>query len=377
MHRLLSSLVIVLLLAPLALTAHAEEEKPAVPAEKKPAEKLVLPGYSAEDMICQTTDLPRGWTRCPPDETLPAVVVTEDALMMLGLGTGYDEDTLFVESRALRNEGQIATIAIVDVDASPAGFRKALTAKAETNHWHVKELGSPMRLLVVWGSSEPTAKSMLAWQHGLAVQRLAEAAWLRILERSVDGWDKAQQLLAGARAIEPRAGVIGAVQGFLLQRQAPAKALAEWRHALAPDVVAPPRGKLRVQVAFEAAQAMLTAKSEGTLEGDVYPEVAAMLKEAIGNERLLDLTRGGREAFMAFGNRYNLACTYARMGKVEEALEVLHDTWVFARKHLAADGYAQAYNHMVRTDPDMEPLKATEGYKQLLATFDPAKGAGG
>ena len=375
MRRLLPLFVIVLSLA-LAVPAHAEEEKPA-PEAKKPAEKLVLPGYSAEDMICQTTDLPEGWAACPKDETLPAVVVSEDALMMLGVGVGYDEETLFVESRAIRKDKQLATLAIVDVDASPTTFRKALTAKAESNKWHVKELGSPMRLLVVWGSSEETAKATLTWQNELAVQRLAEAAWIKLLDRSVDGYNAAQKLLGGAKAIEPRAGIIGAIQGFLLQRQSPSKSLAEWRHALKKDVPAPPRGKLKVQVAFEAAQVMLTLKGTGQLEGDVYPETAAILEEAVANEALLDLTPGGREAFMAFGNRYNLACTYARMGKVEEALKVLRETWVYAKKHLTADGYAQQYRHMVSTDPDMDPLKETEGYKKLLAEFDPEQGTDG
>ena len=55
---------------------------------------------------------------------------------------------------------------------------------------------------------------------------------------------------------------------------------------------------------------------------------------------------------------YNVACIYSRQGKVDEALKWLSD----------ALGKGFHNQNLLMTDPDLENIRSTEFYKQILLT---------
>jgi pentatricopeptide repeat protein len=64
---------------------------------------------------------------------------------------------------------------------------------------------------------------------------------------------------------------------------------------------------------------------------------------------------------------YNLACTYSRWGKLDEAIEML-------RRSIEA-GFDDV-SHMDK-DPDLDPIRDDPRTKQLLDAIRQRKGAGG
>ena len=70
----------------------------------------------------------------------------------------------------------------------------------------------------------------------------------------------------------------------------------------------------------------------------------------------------------AWENRYNLACAYSKLGRLEEAL---------AQLRIALDNDAQGlFLQSAATDPDLVALRATPGYQELVAgrLLDPRLG---
>ena len=351
-------LLVLALLVP-ASFAGAEDEAPKVPA------------YGAEDLAFDLKSLPDGWAACPEGVAIPESAPTEGMLMQLGEAVGLDEDSLFVETRAVKKGDQVAVASFVDVDTAPDGFRSVLEKSAEAGGWVMKDLGSPMRVLVVWSPDAGAASELAGFARAAAVYRLADTAWASFNERSIEGHRSGMERLGAARAIEEKAGVVAAVVGFLQIQQNRGQAVGAWIHALEKDTPMPPKGMLRVQVGFQLGQALLEAGRDELLE-----KALEVLLDATKHEDALDVDDEPQQAWMAYGNRYNLACTYSRMGKIDDAFKALEASFVFAKKNLESDAYVQSYNHCKNVDPDMSPLREDERFQKLMDAYDPDKASG-
>jgi tetratricopeptide (TPR) repeat protein len=344
----------ILILAAGQSSAAAEEQAPDVPI------------WSAEEMAFDVESLPEGWAACPKDAEIPEGAPTEAMLMDLGQAVGLDEDTLFVETRTVKKGETQVVASLIDIDTDPAAFRAVIDKSAAAGGWMVKELGSPMRPMVVWSADAAAAKELAAFAREAAVYRLAENAWANLGERSIDGHRAGMERLRAAGLIEEKAGVVAAIAGFLQFQQDRGRAIGAWMHALKKDTPIPPKGEMRVQVAHQLGQVLLEANRD-----ELLAPALEVLKDAVANEAALDVAKNPRHAWMVYGNRYNLACTYSRMGKLDDAFKTLEESLVFAKEHLDAEAFAQSYNHCRNVDPDMAPLREDERFAKLLDRFDP------
>ena len=359
---------------------------------------VTTPTFSVENLVPDKETLNEGWKVLEEDP--PAGDPSEGALMALAQAHGLNEDTAYVEARVMQTPaGAKGGIAMMDVDGDAAPFAKALQAKAGEANWTVRTLGVADRLLVVGGGAarDEIAAEMVAH----LVQRFT--AWART-RLNINTYDKAEAkaaraavrgLVRAGREISPNAAAFHAIESFahmrayakkkgeadrakerlkkakddaeedeLLEKQRKAKeaykaSLAKCfkhaRKALAPDAVHPPRGTLLTSLAGQAAGLLLEQKEDRFNE-----EALPWLKIAVDGEAL-NMPR-------KFEDRYNLACTYARLDKKDEAFHWLRQS-LETGLLLPWERYGKSFVHMEEKDEDMKPLRDDPRWAPLVKEF--------
>lgn len=364
--RLLACAAIVLLCAPLAR------------AEDEPAEPLVeVPSYSVSDLAPGADERPASWRSATVAGAIPDSAPSVQRMFELAVTSSVDAER--VNARCLpllKGEGASlakGVLVLVDVDEGPAAFRTALDAAATANGWRVRELGSPMRLGIVWGSPDAAATELADWQAALAVTKLSQLAFDRVVAAGQAGdreeFQAATRLLDSAGGILPSAGIYHALKGRLVHRQGTELALEHFRKALADGAPAPAPARWAVQAAFELGQMLLLRGSK-----DVEAEALTVLEKAVQWEA------EAANPFMRFGNRYNLACAHARVGQVdkafphlEESLRFLQQAWLQERNERGFSelAYPQHYEHARTVDGDLAPLRSDARFAALMEKYAP------
>ena len=392
------SLFAVLFLATLVAgpCALAEENADKEKSDEIDPAKVEIPSFSIEDLVPEKDALLEGWTVLQDDP--PAGHPSEEALMALAEAHGLDEDSAYVEQRVVKTPGGAsAGAAMMDIDADPAKFIAALKAKATEAGWIVRELATPKRLLIV-GGDVPVRDEIAAELSAHVVYEFASMARHRLNIRT--SWDKEQVKAAKAaaygfikagRALNEKAGVLAAIESFFTlrkymgkrheyeankkrakdaksddkedefrakSRKAKAKSEEHWkdfvadaRKALDTGVPLPPRGTLLASLAGQGGGQILVRK-DGQLDLAIE-----WLEKAVAAEAM-DMSR-------KYGDRYNLACAYARKGDKEKAFEWLTKS-LETGNILPFRQYGAAFVHMEKKDEDMKPLRGDDRWDALI-----------
>ncbi len=347
----------------------AEEPKPEPKAEPDPEVPLytieyLMPGEDAEVGAFEVKD-----------SKAPSGSPTEAGLEKLSEACkcSLDGDNFYVETGVLKGKGGKVGFALVDVDASVWHFRRKLDEAAAAGGWKVSEVGAKGRLLVV-GSGDGQAAACEALNEFL-VYKLADLGMDRL--RGFSGMQKegrkaAMAYVKAAGTMAPDSGVANAVTGVVhwiksrpKKRGEKAdqaeldKASAAWKKALADGVKYPPKKGVLVFCAGEYGQALLLKKTKSVL-----PEAKRVLTLAVEHEQ------DGKNNFRRFGNRYNLACVYARENDVETALDLLKKA-LETGKSMPAHMFRPQYVNIKDKDPDMANLRDDPRFSKLMADFKP------
>ena len=374
-------LLALLLVPAFALPAFAEEE-PAAPATEEPAPAPApkpepdpkVPVFSIEFLMPGEDDKLEGFKL--RDRGAPDGSPTEDALteMSEACKCSLDEDNFYVETAVLKAGGDKVGIAMVDVDKSVWAFRQKVNEAATQHGWKVIELGAKGRLLIVGpGSKQADACSALT-EH--VVYRLGRLGVDRISGRggSQDVGRKAALEYSGAISnLAPGTGMAEALNGIVhwLKSQPKARgekpdkaeqanAKAAWKKALADGAKYPPKGSILVFCAGQYGGMLLVEKKDAVLA-----EATRVLEIAVENEQ------DAKQNTQRFGNRYNLACAYARAKKIDEAIDMVRKS-LEVGKNMPQQWYRQQFKHMEEKDPDMAPLRDDPRFSKLLSEFKPA-----
>jgi tetratricopeptide (TPR) repeat protein len=345
---LLALAAFLLLVWPGAL--RAEDEVPPAP-------------FAVDDVAPAPGERPAGFEPVVAAGKVPDAAPTVGSLLTLLVQAGVPEAAVHVRSRAWqRPDGAVVVSSLlgVDGDAAAAGL-EALRSAAETSGWKLRELGHPARLLVSWGSADDAREAAATWQAHLVVRRLCETTWVRVVAAGDrEAFQAALQVLAAAGRIEPRAAAFHALRGRVAEAtRNPQVALESFRLALRPDAPVPAPESWLVIAAGRVGHMLLLQESESVLE-----EALAALQKAVALEEHAD------SPIARFGNRYNLACTLARLGRLDEALAELERS-LETGKRLLGDDYAQNYEHARERDPDMAPLRPDPRFQELMKKYAP------
>ncbi|MDA1194398.1 MAG: hypothetical protein O2894_04370 [Planctomycetota bacterium] len=351
--------------------ARAEDEPPAQPA----VAPLVfdLAAIAPED-----GSHPEGWAAATT--TIPDAAPTTGSL--LALAREADSTLANMDARCLPmtagEQHGVAAWMLVEGD-SPA-LRAKLAEVATAKGWETTYAGHPSVVLLTWATDEAAATAIHTWQVDVAVRGLCERGF-KIVSSAGEAFDResAERAFLRGRAMidaagrtEPRAGIYHALMGRLLGQANPQQALEHDRKALAKDAPVPAPDRWIVLAAFNAGQALLVG-------GD-----ASDLNEAVRLlQRGIEAEQHAENHFMRFGNRYNLACAYARLGdkdkafaELEESLRFLKTAWEEEKARTFTGGselaYPDHYKHAKDVDTDLAPLRADERWTALMAKYDPA-----
>lgn len=332
-----------------------------------PAAAAEIPDYSLDDIAPSREERPEGWSPVVKSGVVPATAPTVGRLLAVAREAGIDAQAFHARSRPLQKaDGTAGVIALVGVDAEPAEFTQALARAALAHGWQVREIGTPMRVSIAWSTSKEAGTELLTWQAHLAVRRLCDLVWKRVIAaQDRESFQRAVALLRIAGGLEPEAGAVHALRGRVFEAMRnPDEALASYRKAL--DEKAPVQAKPEwiVLVAGRVGHMLLLQEEEGVLE-----EALAALKRAVA------LEKHGENDLMRFGNRYNLACTFARLGRLDEAFAELERSLKIGKEALG-DAYAQNHEHARTRDPDMEPLRKDPRFQKLMEKYAPSAGEG-
>lgn len=372
--RLLLPLLLILAFVPIA---HAEDDAPAAKVETETVnEPFGLIHFTPAD-----DKLPEGWSLV--DGAIPASAPTVASLTKVATDAGIPADK--VQAKAIKissGDGESAVLGAavwISLDAYTEGFTKSMVGASLLRGWKVKRVGGAARLLVSWGSNAKAASAILAWQVDTAVRRLIESG-LGMMQAARQERDRneAQRKFFGGQAVievagktEPEASYYHALKGAMLERRDPDAALDHNRKALKPGAPVPAPDRWIVGAAFQAGQALLTKQ-----DAAVLPEALAILERAVKAEA------GAQNPFMRFGNRYNLACTYARMKKLDGAFKHLEASLLYLRgeweKQKAASpvglsqlDYPRHFEHARDIDDDLAPLREDARWAKVMAKCDP------
>lgn len=329
--------------------------------------------------------LPSGWEALTGEETAIADAPTADALRALASSAGTDPAHVQVRSVSMqRGTGETAQQGVagwVVVDTAARPFAEALTAAANDHGWKIRPVGTQC-VLASWGSAPEATQAVLDWQVEVAVRQFCQAAHDHFVAGlQVEDPARGRQLLARSRVLaaaagttEPEAGMFHALMGRMLAPQNPAAAIEHYRRALRKGApIQPPKAWI-VGAAYAGGQALLQRQSQHVLE-----EALFMLQQGVAAEE------ESTPPLLRFGNRYNLACTYARLGKKDEAFAELEESLrgLQAAEKAAAPGpdgapvprdYASNYKHALEVDPDMATLREDPRWEPLMAKYRPEPG---
>ena len=277
-----------------------------------------------------------------------------------------------------RDSGQIAAAALVDVEEKFGPFAKALKAQAEQNGWIVHHLGSLMRWLVVGGpDGAKQALSDALFEHVL--YKVADMGWSRL--SGAWGGDGAPLKAAGEfveRVIdmEPEAGMAYALRGAMewvkWQRSnhrnrdliARDSAAAYWLKTQEQGIRYPPRKGKSVFVAGQLGGILLSQDPKRVKAGALEA-----LQKAVKHEAEADAASHTNDR--RYGNRYNLACAYARLGRTNEAFEMLEKALKMGKEILPPYMYRPKYKHAKEQDADMKKLKGDKRFQELMEKYKP------
>ncbi len=377
----------VLLLAGPAPLLHADDEPPApkagepTPLQPAPALKAIRLPFRLEALVPADGARPEGWG--PATTSQPEAAPSTAALLRVARSAGVDTEKVSARCIPLaRGTGEATvhgTLGYLVIDVEATTLTPKLEALAQANGWTLTPVGVPSAVLVTWAGDAQAAAALHAWQAATAVHNLCARGWTTMLSarQQFDRgqqqflWAKGQAMVAAARETMPAAGYVNAILAQLV-RNDPARSLDFARKALDAKAPVPPPESMLVTSAFTVAGQLLTTGSQEDL-----PEVIAVLERALAWEEAAE------NAFHRFGNRYNLACAYARQGKVdaafphlEESLRFLKAAWE-AEKAKALDGsstlgYPDHYAHAKSRDADMAPLREDPRFAAIMARYDPA-----
>lgn len=373
----------VVLAALLLLAPHARADDEPAPPQEKPALAAVRLPFSLDDVAPADGQRPEGWTGVARATAVPATAPSTARLLAMARDAGVDAAALQVRCIPLRKgdgaSAEFGVSAWVTLGVDAKTFAPKLAAAAGEHGWLTKNLALPNAVLVTWGSNEEAADALQRWQVATAVHALCEKGFEAIASAGQAGdqetarraFMRGQAMIQIAGRTEPEAGVFHALMGRLLAQRDPAAALEHNRKALAANAPVPPPARWIVVAAFEAGQALLTKGDE-----DLLAEATEILERGVAAEA------ASENHFMRFGNRYNLACAYARRGEtdkafphLEESLRYLKSAW---QADMAQEGgasrldYPNHFEHARTKDSDLEPLRADPRWAALFTKYDPA-----
>lgn len=336
---------------------------PCAHAEDEPA--FAQPGFSVQDITSTEEEHPEAWTPLLVAGSLPDSAPTAGRLLALAKAAGLDTSTFNARSRPFQGkDGATGVVAIVGLDAPATALAKPLAGEAVKNGWVLRELGTPNRVLVVWASTQEAAKALMQWQLELAVRKLSNLAFTRRQNAMREGdradFDAAVALLEEVGEIAPDAGAFHALKGIFMHQQGSERALPHFRKALEEKCPIPAQLKWRVFIAGELGMTLLLNGSD-----EVLDEAARALAFAVAHESET------KQPLARFGNRYNLACAYARLGKKDEAFQSLEGSLKLAQAELV-EQYAAHYAHCKDTDTDLASLREDERFAALMQKYAPA-----
>ena len=341
-------------------------------AEDTPSARI--PTYDIGDLLIHEPALPNGWSRMT--DASPKGAPNAKDLLALATAAEIDEVDFDLRVMRTRKDEETGVVCFLAVEVPPDRFRELLDKKAGRT-WTVTELGSPTRLGVVWASTASAAKTLNAWLREVSVRGLCTFIWVQYLD--ADGpadWDRAFRYLPLAGKIEPDAGCLNLLRGYravLLEKKD--EAVAHWRKAFKAGVPAPMRpSRFSVIAAHYVGQDRLAAGGDKAVA-----EARVALEQGVAWEM------SNHQIMLRSANRYNLACTYARLGMIDEAFEQLE-----AVRKIRADAlksgsseakpaeYERHYAHVATGDPDLAPLRKDPRFAALLKAYPgkPAKTSG-
>lgn len=333
-------------------------------------------------------EVPEGWRPLAGPAAAIEGAPTEQALLALAESAGLDPAQVEVRSLALAtgegDDAQQGVVGWIAIDGEMKDFAQKITEASQTGGWKIKAVGTPMRILASWGSTEDAGLALQEWQVAAAVTRLCETAHAYLMEsRNAAGGDEgdteaarlkiahARMMMQAAGSTEPEAAIVHALLGRLVQGQSPADALEPYRRALRPGAPIPPPDDWVVEAAYLAGQALLRRQTRHVLD-----EALTILRRGVVAEE------SAPHAQLRFGNRYNLACTYARLGQVDEAFAHLEEGLRFLRTASAEEtldpagggaplDYVSNYKHALEIDTDMASLREDARWAPLMAKYAP------
>jgi tetratricopeptide (TPR) repeat protein len=328
------------------------------------------PGFGIEDIHSTLEETPKGWSSLTTARAIPAAAPTAGRMLALAKEAGVDTKNLHARARAFtKGEQVLAYVTLIALDAPPVeAFSAALASAAKEADWAVLELGSPLRLVLAWGGTPQDRSALLAWQRELAVRKLLDLGLERRRQAAAEqdevDFRAATALIEEAGALAPEAGAYQALRGILTHRPGTEDAFPYFRKAISDATPIPARMAWRVFAAGELGLGLLVA---GTPEG--LTEAVTVLLFAVRNEQ------PAAAATARFGNRYNLACAYARLGDLDAAFAALEASLALGQAELG-DDYAFHYAHCRDKDTDMAALRADARFTALLEKYVPGAEAG-
>ena len=365
----LRSLLPILALAVLSAPALAEDVPSAPPAEvaSKPDPEVAL--YISESLLPGEKETPEGWELLDEPHGAPS----EDALLALGERLGLDDEAFYVQLQSYKKSGDVVTVAMLDVDEKVYALKASLAAKATAGGWHVSEMGHPGRILVLGGPTG-AVDEMHGKIHEHVIYTLSELAMNRIRGRggrTDEGRASAIKYTTYTEALAPGSGTAQAVVGCVHwlkshpkppekkhDRKEQDKAIAHFTKALDADAF-PPKGSVRVFVAGQMGGIILTWKDRSKLDAAIRA-----LEIAVEHER------DAKQQSQRYGNRYNLACAYARAKRIDDAFEML-ESCLKMLKNMPVSAWRTHHKHADEKDEDMKPLREDPRFSELMSRYKP------
>ena len=365
--------IFTLALAALALAALPvfADDEPAKPLNEAGPEAppVAIPTYAISQLAPKDDEHPKGWSPVTTAGVIPKTAPSVGSLLALARISKLDLEAFHASGRAFQGkDNAAAALVLVGLDVQPKGFADALKQTAEKHGWQVRTLGSPLRLAVAWGSSEEAATQLLDWQTNLATQRLCvivhESLTEAITSQDREAFMASMNMLKGVSTMQPKSGAFLYLRGLsmeVLRRQD--QALEFFRQSIKPDLPAPALPAWQASAAGRVGHELLVQD-----DADLLEEEAAALELAVR------LNKHAENDMSRFGNHYNLACTYARLDRLDEAFRELEASLKFAQEKLG-EAYADQYAHAKDRDSDMDPLREDPRFKALMEKYAPAEGA--
>ena len=311
------------------------------------------PPFGAADLAVEEDLLPKGWKILYDEvDDTPGEAIEAWAIEVAS-AAGVDEDDLLLEIRVLESpEKAHATLLVIEMEGDPSLFQKRLEIAAKDKAWFVKPLGHPTRILVI-ASPAALRKQLELVQELAAVKTLTRLAYERLDAGSLRG---AERFAKGALAVSPKAETPHAVVGLAASKEERwDDAIKAFEKAFAGKSDMVPEERLAHWSWRTYAYSLLQRKEK------------ASDQKAIGAfEKAIATVKYAEKKEPVFPIFYNLACTYARLGKTKEACERLEEALLMAKKRLGPQGFRRYVEGTVSKDEDFEKLRNEPCFEEVL-----------